>query len=72
MPYLDAVVKEALRLHAAVGLPLWRAVPEGGAEIAGQYLPAGTKVGTNAWVAVSIFHILYIEARIHWVPLGSS
>ncbi|KAG8162219.1 hypothetical protein KVR01_007984 [Diaporthe batatas] len=51
MPYLDAVVKEALRLHSAVGLPLWRVVPQGGLDIAGQYLPAGTNVGINAWVA---------------------
>lgn len=51
MPYLDAVLKESLRLHSAVGLPLWRIVPEGGAEIAGQFLPEGTNVGLNAWVA---------------------
>lgn len=51
LPYLDAVVKEALRLHSPVGLPLWREVPEGGLEIAGQFLPAGTNVGLNAWVA---------------------
>jgi cytochrome P450 len=55
MPYFDVVVKEALRLHSAVGLPLWRVVPEGGVDMAGHYLPAGTKVGINAWVAVSPF-----------------
>lgn len=53
MPYLDAVFKESLRLHAAVGLPLWRVVPEGGTTISGHYLPQGTNVGVNAWVAVS-------------------
>lgn len=51
MPYLQAVIKEALRLHPATGLPLWRVVPEGGAEISGQYFPAGTTVGLNTWVA---------------------
>lgn len=51
MPYLQAVIKEALRMHAATGLPLWRVVPEGGAEICGQYFPAGTTVGLNTWVA---------------------
>lgn len=51
MPYLQACIKEALRLHAAVGLPLWRTVNEGGAEICGQYFPAGSEVGINAWVA---------------------
>ncbi|ROW06846.1 hypothetical protein VMCG_04219 [Cytospora schulzeri] len=51
MPYLDAVIKESLRLHSAVGLPLWRTVPEGGTTVSGQYLPQGTNVGVNAWVA---------------------
>ncbi|KUI73865.1 Pisatin demethylase [Cytospora mali] len=51
MPYFDAVMKESLRLHSAVGLPLWRVVPEGGTTVAGQYLPQGTNVGVNAWVA---------------------
>ncbi|KAK7983582.1 hypothetical protein PG989_010984 [Apiospora arundinis] len=51
MPYLQAVIKEALRLHDAAGLPLWRVVPEGGATISGQYFEAGSVVGTNIWVA---------------------
>ncbi|KAH6950319.1 cytochrome P450 [Ilyonectria sp. MPI-CAGE-AT-0026] len=50
MPYLQAVIKEALRLHPAVGLPLERVVPEGGATIAGQFFPSGTTVGINPWV----------------------
>ncbi|KAF2240729.1 putative cytochrome P450 pisatin demethylase [Trematosphaeria pertusa] len=51
MPYLQAVIKEALRLHPATGLPMWRVVPEGGAELCGQYMPGGTVVGLNCWVA---------------------
>lgn len=51
MPYLQAVIKEAMRLHPATGLPLWRKVPEGGAEVCGQYFPAGTVMGLNTWVA---------------------
>ncbi|KAH6955609.1 cytochrome P450 [Ilyonectria sp. MPI-CAGE-AT-0026] len=50
MPYLQAVIKEALKLHPAVGLPLERVVPEGGAKIAGQFFPSGTIVGVNSWV----------------------
>lgn len=51
MPYLQAVIKESLRMHSATGLPLWRVVPEGGAEVAGQFFPAGTNIGINTWVA---------------------
>lgn len=50
LPYLDACIKEASRLHPPFGLPLERVVPEGGTTICGQYLPSGTVVGMNAWV----------------------
>lgn len=50
MPYLQAAIKEALRLHPATGLPLERVVPEGGATISGRFFPAGTIVGVNTWV----------------------
>lgn len=39
MPYLQAVIKEGLRIHPATGLPLVRVVPEGGAMISGQFFP---------------------------------
>jgi len=51
MPYFQAVMKEALRLHPATGLPLWRVVPEGGADVSGKYFPSGTVLGINTWVA---------------------
>ena len=41
MPYLQACIKEGLRLHPATGLPLMRIVPAGGATIAGQYFHEG-------------------------------
>lgn len=50
LPYLDAVVKEAFRLHPAAGLLLERIVPEGGIEIAGEFVPGGTIVGCSAWI----------------------
>jgi hypothetical protein len=42
--YSQAVIKEAMRLHPGVGVPLECVVPEGGAEICGSFLPAGTEV----------------------------
>lgn len=51
LPFLQACIKEALRMCAATGLPLWRVVPQGGVEMLGHYFPAGTEVGINIWVA---------------------
>lgn len=50
MPYLDAVIKEALRIHPVVGMALERAVPPGGITIYGHYLPEGVLVGISPWV----------------------
>ncbi|KAH7021342.1 cytochrome P450 [Microdochium trichocladiopsis] len=50
LPYLQAVIKEALRMHPATGLPIEREVPEGGATIAGRYFPQGTIVAVSLWV----------------------
>lgn len=48
-PYLNAVIKEGLRKYAAAPSHLERVVPQGGATIAGKYLPAGTIVGVQAY-----------------------
>jgi cytochrome P450 len=50
LPYLGAVLKEAMRLHPSVGMILEREVPPGGVTISGKYFPGGTIVGINAWV----------------------
>ncbi|QSZ36171.1 hypothetical protein DSL72_007296 [Monilinia vaccinii-corymbosi] len=50
LPYLDACIKEAFRLHPAPGLPMERVVPEQGMEIAGEWVKGGTIVGCSAWV----------------------
>ena len=51
LPYLDACMKESLRLHPAVGLGLERIVPAGGLTLTdGTAIRPGTVVGMNAWV----------------------
>lgn len=48
LPYLDAVLKEALRLNPALSIPMERTVPPGGCEINGIYIPGGTTIGCLA------------------------
>lgn len=41
LPFLQAVIKESMRVMPGVGLPLWREVPKGGAVVCGQFFPEG-------------------------------
>lgn len=45
LPYLDAVLRESMRYISIAAWGLDRVVPESGATIAGQFIPAGTVVG---------------------------
>ncbi|CAG8050184.1 unnamed protein product [Penicillium olsonii] len=47
LPYLQAVMKEAMRCHPGVSFPLERVVPEGGATFSDIHLKQGTIVGIN-------------------------
>ncbi|KAJ5973116.1 uncharacterized protein N7479_003034 [Penicillium vulpinum] len=50
-PYLDAVVREAMRCHPAVAMLLERYVPEGGLTLPdGSLVPAGSIVGINPYI----------------------
>ncbi|KAH0836163.1 hypothetical protein AYO21_04830 [Fonsecaea monophora] len=49
MVYFQALIKECLRIHPALGQLIPRVVPEGGVELCGKFIPAGTVVGCNAW-----------------------
>jgi cytochrome P450 len=47
LPYLHAVVREAMRIHPSLGTGLPRVVPPGGATICGRYFPEGQGVIMN-------------------------
>jgi len=67
LPYLDACVKEAGRIHPPFGLPYERVVPHEGATISNKFLPGGTVVGMSAWV-VHRNRELYGEDCDEWNP----
>ncbi|TLD07867.1 hypothetical protein PgNI_11085 [Pyricularia grisea] len=47
LPYLNAVLQEGLRMYMPGGITP-RVVPEGGATICGEYVPAGTRVAYHS------------------------
>lgn len=50
LPYLQACVKEALRIHPVGAWNLPRVVPSSGLTIGEEYFPAGTVLSVNPWV----------------------
>lgn len=67
MPYLDACVKEALRIHPAPAMLLERVVPKGGRDICGRFFEEGTIVGINPWVVQRDKSVFGDDAH-HWRP----
>ncbi|KAF9879627.1 hypothetical protein CkaCkLH20_03170 [Colletotrichum karsti] len=51
LPYLNAVLQEGLRVYNPAGAGMPRIVPPGGAEVCGEFVPAGTWVSVNPYVA---------------------
>lgn len=49
MPYLQAVIKEGLRIFPPVTGLMSKDVPDGGDTYEGRYIPEGTKIGYSAW-----------------------
>lgn len=67
LPYLQAVIKEGLRVHPAVGLGLQRLVPAEGTNIVGQFLPGGSTVGIIPYVAHKNTSVFGLDADT-WRP----
>ncbi|KAL0937372.1 Versicolorin B desaturase 1 [Colletotrichum truncatum] len=51
LEYLNAVLQEGLRIYNPAGAGMPRIVPNGGAEVCGEFVPGGTLVSVNLHVA---------------------
>lgn len=67
LPYLSAVIKEALQVHPAAGLPLERVVPASGISLGNTFIPGGTIIGSSAWV-VHMDKRVFGEDAALWRP----
>lgn len=67
LPYLNAVIKEALRLNPALALPLERITPAQGLQIGEAFIPPGTIIGINPWVLHRDTRIFGADAE-EWNP----
>ncbi|KAF4554825.1 Cytochrome P450-like protein 8 [Elsinoe fawcettii] len=65
LPYLQAVIKEGIRVHPATGWTMPRVVPKGGGVFGGHFLPEGAVVGVNAWVVHANESIWGRDARTY-------
>ncbi|KAJ4415068.1 hypothetical protein N0V85_002874 [Neurospora sp. IMI 360204] len=49
LPYLQAVIRDGLRIHPPVAGLSFKEVPKTGETFKGMYFPPGTKLGTSMW-----------------------
>ena len=49
LPYVQAVIREGLRIYPPVSSMFMKRVPDGGEVIDGKFVPEGTGIGHNTW-----------------------
>ncbi|EMD67451.1 hypothetical protein GGP41_007347 [Bipolaris sorokiniana] len=51
LPFMTACLKESLRVHPVVPIPIFRKTPQGGNAIDGQWIPENTRVAVSQFAA---------------------
>ncbi|KAL4881373.1 cytochrome P450 [Aspergillus karnatakaensis] len=65
LPYLDAVIRESMRLNPGIAMVFERVAPEGGYTLPdGRYIPAGTKVGISPAVTNRDYAVFSEDADV--------
>lgn len=80
LPYLQACIKEGLRIHPPVSGLMAKRVPDGGARIevdgVEKFAPGGTQIGWNSWGMMHDPEIFGVDCEIfrpeRWLPRDSS
>lgn len=65
LPYLQASIRESLRMSPPIPAYLIRAVSEPGLDILGYHIPAGTQVAHDAWVMVKNKKVYGEDAEVY-------
>ncbi|KAK3956138.1 cytochrome P450 [Pseudoneurospora amorphoporcata] len=79
MPYLQAVIKESLRLAPPAAQPLPKIVPPEGDTIAGRFLHGGTEIGPERWLEADARELALMNSTVDlvfshgkWMCLGKN
>ncbi|KAI0945650.1 hypothetical protein AcW1_001822 [Taiwanofungus camphoratus] len=64
LPYLEAVINEALRVHSTSGIGLPRVVPEGGLTVCGQFFPEGTILSVPTYTVHRDVEVWGVDADV--------
>lgn len=64
LPYLQAAVKEGLRIKAPAAGPLFKTVPPQGDFIDGKFIPGGTQIGTSPFAVYQSREVFGADAGL--------